>query len=67
MGRSGFSSNEQRKEIQNRYEKSEKGKLARARTNAKSGAKKFIEEFASKEELKELLKKIEEKLKKEQD
>nr|DAS42746.1 MAG TPA: hypothetical protein [Caudoviricetes sp.] len=67
MARKGFSSEEQRKKIQGAYEKTEKGKLARARTNAKSGAKKFINEFATKKELKELLKKIEEKLKKEQD
>lgn len=67
MARKGFTSNKQRKEIQDRYEKSEKGKIARARTNAKSGARRFIEEFATKEELEELLKKIEEKLKKEQD
>lgn len=64
MARNGFSSEEQRKEIQSKYEKTEKGKMARARTNAKSGAKKFIEEFATKEELEELSKKIEEKLKK---
>ena len=64
MARNGFSSEEQRKEIQSKYEKTEKGKMERARTNAKSGAKKFIEEFATKEELEELSKKIEEKLKK---
>lgn len=63
MARNGFSSPEQRKKIQDIYEKTEKGKLARARTNAKSGAKKFINEFATKEELEELLKKIEKKLK----
>ena len=67
MARNGFSSPEQRKEVQDRYEKSEKGKLARAKANARNGMKRFIEEFATKEELEELLKKIEEKLKKEQD
>lgn len=63
MARNGFSSEEQRKEIQSKYEKSEKGKLARKRANSKNGAKVFIEEFATKEELEALLKKIEEKLK----
>jgi len=66
MARNGFSSPEQRKKIQDTYEKTEKGKIARARTNSKNGAKRFIEEFATKEELEELLKKIDEKLKKEQ-
>lgn len=66
MARNGFSSPEQRKKIQDTYEKTEKGKLARKRTNSKNGAKVFIEEFATKEELEELLKKIEDKLKKEQ-
>lgn len=64
MARNGFSSPEQRKKIQDTYEKTEKGKLARARTNSKNGAKRFIEEFATKEELEIILKKIEEKLKK---
>ena len=63
MARNGFSSPEQRKKIQDTYEKTEKGKLARKRTNSKSGAKVFIEEFATKEELEGLLKKIEKKLK----
>lgn len=54
MAKNGFSSPEQRKEIQDRYEKTKKGKIARARANAKSGAKKFINEFATKEELEEL-------------
>ena len=66
MARNGFSSPEQRKKIQDTYEKTEKGKIARARTNSKNGAKRFIEEFATKEELEELLKKIDEKLKKKQ-
>jgi hypothetical protein F3_00602 len=63
MARNGFSSPEQRKKIQDTYEKTEKGKLARARTNSKNGTKRFIEEFATKEELEILIKKIEEKLK----
>lgn len=67
MARNGFSNPEQRKKAQDTYEKTEKGKLARARTNSKNGAKRFIEEFATKEELEALLIKIEEKLKKEQD
>ena len=67
MARNGFSSAEQRKKAQTTYEKSEKGKLARAKANARNGMKRFIEEFATKEELEELLKRIEEKLKKEQD
>ncbi len=63
MAKNGFSSEEQRKIIQKRYEKTEKGKLARARTNSKNGAKRFIEEFATREELEALLKRIEDKLK----
>ena len=63
MARNGFSSPEQRKKIQDTYEKTEKGKLARKRTNSKNGAKVFIEKFATKEELEGLLKKIEKKLK----
>ena len=62
MARNGFSSDEQRKKAQNTYEKTEKGKLARAKANARNGMKRFIEEFATKEELEELLKKIEEKI-----
>ena len=50
MARNGFSNPEQRKKAQDTYEKTEKGKLARARTNSKNGAKRFIEEFATKEE-----------------
>ena len=63
MARNGFSNPEQRKKAQDTYEKTEKGKLARARTNSKNGAKRFIEEFATKEELEALLIKIEEKIK----
>ena len=63
MARNGFSTSEQRKKAQTTYEKSEKGKLARAKANARNGMKRFIEEFATKEELEELLKRIEEKLK----
>lgn len=62
MARNGFSSEEQRKEIQDRYEKTEKGKLVRARTNAKSGAKRFIEEFADNKDLEILKGKINKKL-----
>lgn len=62
MARNGFSSPEQRKKIQTAYEKTEKGKLARRRTNSKNGAKVFIEEFATKEELELLKIKIEKKL-----
>jgi hypothetical protein len=62
MARNGFSSEEQRKEIQDRYEKTEKGKLVRARTNAKSGAKRFIEEFADSKDLEILKSKINKKL-----
>ena len=61
MARNGFSNPEQRKKAQNTYEKTEKGKLARA--NARNGTKRFIEEFATREELEALLKRIEEKLK----
>lgn len=63
MARNGFSSPEQRKKAQDAYEKTEKGKLARARANSKNGAKRFIEEFATKEELEEMIRKIEERLK----
>ena len=48
MARNGFSSAEQRKKAQTTYEKSEKGKLARAKANARNGMKRFIEEFATK-------------------
>lgn len=63
MARNGFSSDDQRKKAQNTYEKTDKGKLARARANARNGMKRFIEEFATREELEALLKRIEEKLK----
>lgn len=63
MARNGFSSDEQRKKAQDTYEKTEKGKLARAKANARNGMKRFIEEFATIEELEVLLKRIEEKLK----
>nr|DAY36169.1 MAG TPA: hypothetical protein [Caudoviricetes sp.] len=63
MARNGFSNPEQRKKAQNTYEKTEKGKLARAKANARNGTKRFIEEFATREELEALLIKIEEKLK----
>lgn len=63
MARNGFSNPEQRKKAQSTYEKTEKGKLARARANARNGMKRFLEEFATKEELEALLIKIEEKLK----
>ena len=62
MARNGFSSEEQRKEIQDRYEKTEKGKLARRRTNSKNGAKVFIEEFADSKDLEVLKSKINKKL-----
>lgn len=61
MIKNGFSSEEQRKIIQKRYEKTEKGKLARERAKSKNGAKKFIEKFATEEELEMLLEKIEER------
>lgn len=64
MARNGFRTSEQRKKAQETYEKSEKGRIARAKANSKNGTKRFIEEFATKEELKLLLEKIEEKLKK---
>ena len=63
MARNGFSSDEQRKKAQNTYEKTDKGKLARAKANARNGMKRFINEFATREELEALLKRIEEKLK----
>lgn len=63
MARNGFSSDEQRKKAQNTYEKTDKGKLARAKANARNGMKRFINEFATREELETLLKRIEEKLK----
>lgn len=63
MAKNGFSSEEQRKTIQKRYEKTAKGKLARERTKSKNGTKKFIEKFATEEELEMLLEKIEERLK----
>ena len=63
MARNGFSNPEQRKKAQNTYEKTEKGKLARAKANARNGTKRFIEKFATREELEALLIKIEEKLK----
>ena len=62
MARNGFSSEEQRKEIQDRYEKTEKGKLARRRTNSKNGAKVFIEEFANSKDLEVLKGRINKKL-----
>ena len=62
MARNGFSNSEQRKKAQDTYEKTDKGKLARARANARNGMKRFIEEFATREELEALLIKIEEKL-----
>lgn len=63
MAKNGFSSEEQRKTIQKRYEKTAKGKLARERTKSKNGTKKFIEKFATEEELEMLLEKIEERFK----
>ena len=63
MARNGFNSDEQRKKAQSTYEKTEKGKLARAKANARNGMKRFLEEFATREELEALLKRIEEKLK----
>jgi len=63
MARNGFNSDEQRKKAQSAYEKTEKGKLARAKANARNGMKRFLEEFATREELETLLKRIEEKLK----
>lgn len=63
MARNGFSTAEQRKKAQTTYEKSEKGKLARAKANARNGMKRFLDEFATREELEALLKRIEEKLK----
>ena len=63
MARNGFSSDEQRKKAQGTYEKTEKGKLARAKANARNGMKRFLEEFATREELEALLKRIEDKLK----
>ena len=43
MARNGFSSDEQRKKAQEAYEKTEKGKLARAKANARNGTKRFIQ------------------------
>lgn len=63
MARNGFSSDEQRKKAQEAYEKTEKGRIARAKANARNGMKRFINEFATREELEALLIKIEEKLK----
>lgn len=58
MAKNGFSSEEQRKETQKRYENTEKGRQAIKKRNAKYGVKQFIEQYATLEELKELQEKL---------